>query len=88
MPRIRATFHLSPDTLDDLRDAAAALAGPPYHRTVGEIVNDALEAHLKRLRAEHNGGSAFPKRRSPLKGGRPIRFRRPLAVQTVTRSER
>lgn len=38
MRRVRATFHLEPQTLDALRDAAAHLAGPPYFKTAGEIV--------------------------------------------------
>ncbi len=79
MRRVRATFHLSPDTLDELRDAAAALAEAPQCMTVGGIVNDAIEAHLERLRVEFNGGNPFPPRRSNLKGGRPVRYRRPRA---------
>lgn len=77
MPRIRATFHLLPATVNRLRDAAVALAGSPHFTTIGEIVNDAIERHLEHLQHQHNGGAPFPARRSNLKGGRPVRYRRP-----------
>lgn len=70
--KAHATFHLSVEIVDEARDAVSALAGPPLHLTLAELVDRALRAELGRLRKQHNGGEPFPKRRAPIRSGRPI----------------
>lgn len=71
--KVRATFHLSVDLLEELRDAAVALSGPPERFTLSALIEDGLRKELERLKKRYNGGRRFPHRASGLKGGRPIR---------------
>jgi len=71
-PKIRATFYVAPDVLDEARDATVYLAGYPVRLTLTQLVENALRAELKRLRDQHHAGQQFPKRAAELKGGRPI----------------
>ena len=71
-PKVRATFHLPVDLLDELRDAAVALAGPPERVTLAGVAETALRKELERLKRKHTKGKTFPRRSGELKGGRPI----------------
>lgn len=71
--KVRATFHIPDDLLEEARDAAVALSGPPHRLTLATLAETALRNELERLRVEYHEGQPFP-RREPgmLRGGRPI----------------
>jgi hypothetical protein len=71
-PKVRATFYLSADVLDQSRNAAVHLAGYPARLTLTKLVEDALRAELRRLKDQYHQGKDFPPREADLKGGRPI----------------
>lgn len=70
--RIRATLYLSPELLDEARNATVYLAGYPVRLTLTRLVEQALHAELRRLKDTYNMGNEFPPRTEELKGGRPI----------------
>lgn len=70
--KVRATFHLPADLVDECRNAAVWLAGPPERLTMARLAEDALRRELDRLRQQHTKGKPFPLRSSELRGGRPI----------------
>lgn len=71
--KIRATFHIPERLLEEARDAAVALSGPPHRLTLAALAENALVREVERLRREHNGGAEFPTREpGSLRGGRPI----------------
>ncbi len=70
--KVRHTFHLSADVLEEARDATDFLSGPPERMTLSRLVEDALVVALARLREVHNEGERFPPRGADLRGGRPI----------------
>ena len=71
--KVRATFHISSDLLDGLRDAVVALSGPPLRLTLADLAETALRHELERLQKKHNGGEPFARRGGELRGGRPIK---------------
>jgi hypothetical protein len=71
-PKVRATFYVAADVLEEARDTAIYLAGYPVRLTLTELVDRALRAELQRLRDQHHAGQPFPRRAAELKGGRPI----------------
>ena len=71
-PKVRATFYVSPDVLEEARNTTVYLAGYPVRLTLTQLVENALRAELKRLRDQHHAGQQFPQRAGELKGGRPI----------------
>lgn len=71
--KVRATFHLPEDLMDEARNAVVALSGPPVRLTLADLAENAVRRELERLREEHNRGKAFPRREGELRGGRPIR---------------
>jgi|SRR5579864_1302158 len=71
--KVRATFHLSAELLDELRDVVVALSGPPDRLTLSDLAEGALRREVDRLKRVHMKGKTFAKRGSELKGGRPIR---------------
>jgi hypothetical protein len=71
--KIRATFHISAELLDELRDVVVALSGPPDRLTLSDLAEGALRREVERLKRVHMKGHSFVKRTSELKGGRPIR---------------
>ena len=74
-PKIRATFHIPEDLLNEARNAVVALSGPPHRMTLAKLAENALRNELDRLREERRGsqrGSEFPQREHDLRGGRPI----------------
>jgi hypothetical protein len=70
--KARATFHLSTELTDQVRDAVVFLAGPPEHLTMAAFVENAMRHELERLKKKHNKGKPFPDRPRQLRGGRPI----------------
>lgn len=71
--KVKATYVLPPELVEEARDAAVALAGPPVRLTLAALVEGALRRELDRLRVEHHHGKPFPRHGAPLVGGRPIR---------------
>jgi hypothetical protein len=71
-PKVRATFYVAADLLDEARNAASYLAGYPAHLTLTKLVEQALQAELQRLRQNHLRGQSFPPRDGELRGGRPL----------------
>jgi hypothetical protein len=70
--KVKATFLLPADVVNEARDATVALAGPPLRLTLATLVEGALRRELARLKKEHHQGKPFPKHDAPLIGGRPI----------------
>lgn len=70
--KVRATLYLPPDLLDEARDAAFHLAGPPARMTLTKLAEAAFRRELERLKTLYNNGEDFPPRTEDLKGGRPI----------------
>ena len=71
-PKVRATLYLSPELLDQARNAVVQLAGAPARLTLTKLAEDALRAELQRLKDQYHQGQDFPPRAEELKGGRPI----------------
>ncbi len=70
--KVRATLYLPNEILNEARNAAVHLAGPPARLTLTKLAEDALRSELERLKQLYNNGNAFPARDEELKGGRPI----------------
>ena len=70
--KVRGTFYVSTELLEEARDAAVHLSGPPLYLTLTGLVETALRLELEHLRATFTGGKAFPRRQRDLQGGRPI----------------
>ncbi|NLS91118.1 MAG: type II toxin-antitoxin system CcdA family antitoxin [Planctomycetaceae bacterium] len=70
--KVRATLYLTPELLDEARNATVFLAGYPLRLTLTRLVEQALRAELARLKNAYNCGEEFPPRTEELKGGRPI----------------
>ncbi len=70
--KVRATLYLPCDLLDEARNAAVFLAGPPARLTLTKLAEQAIRAELERLKLRHLGGAEFPARSGELRGGRPI----------------
>lgn len=71
-PKVRATFHLPADLVDECRNAVVWLAGPQERLTMARLAENALRSELDRLRKKHTKGKPFPERTEELRGGRPI----------------
>lgn len=71
--RIRATFQIETELLEEARDAVVLLSGPPERLTLADLVENALRRELDRLRKKHTDGEPFPKRGAPVRMGRPVR---------------
>ena len=72
--KVRATFHVPQDLLEEARDAVYHLSGPPLRLTLAALVENSLKKELKRIKKAHNEGKNFPKRSEELRGGRPIQI--------------
>ena len=70
--KLRSTFLLPPDLIEEFKDVVVALSGPPLRLTLAAFAERALRVEIERLKREHNKGRTFPKRDSELRGGRPI----------------
>lgn len=71
-PKVRATFYLSAEVLDEARNAVFHLAGYPCRLTLARLIEQALRAELARLKERHHEGREFPPRSEELRGGRPL----------------
>lgn len=60
MAKVRTTYLIPEEVAREARNAAAFLAGPPLHLTLGQLAEDALRAHLEQLQKEFNNGKPFP----------------------------
>lgn len=72
LPKVRATFYVSEDVLEEARNATVHLAGNPVRLTLTKLAETALRRELARLKDTYNRGEEFPPRDEDLKGGRPI----------------
>lgn len=70
--KVRATFHLPEDLLEEARNAVYWLSGPPTRLTLADLAATALRKEIDRLKKKHNGGRDFERRGEDLRGGRPI----------------
>jgi hypothetical protein len=70
--KVRATFYLPAELVDELKDAVVHLSGPPLRLTLASLAESAFFRELERLRQVENAGTRFPRRAGPLRGGRPI----------------
>ena len=66
--KVRASVHLTAETLDRARDAAVYL-----RTTLAALADEALAREIARLERVHNGGKRFPRRGAPLHTGRAIK---------------
>jgi hypothetical protein len=71
--KARATFHVSAELLNELRDIVVSLSGPPDRLTLSDLAESALRREADRLKRVHRGGRGFAKRSQELRGGRPIK---------------
>ena len=71
----RATFHLPPSLLNEMRNAVVALSGPPYRLTMSKLAESAIRRELERLRGEVGRAATkgFSQRAAEVTRGRPIR---------------
>jgi len=70
--KVRSTFHLTEDILEEARNAVVFLSGPPERLTLASLTEGALEREIARLKKKHTDGKDFPQRDGELRGGRPI----------------
>ncbi len=73
--KVRATFNLPRDLVEEARDTVVALAGPPHRLTLAKLAEIALRNELERLRGERRGSGhdkPFPARTAQVRSGRPI----------------
>jgi hypothetical protein len=73
--KVRATFHLPEDLMNEARNTVVALSGPPYRLTLAKLAEIALRRELERLKADRDGrqrGKDFPQRDDEVRTGRPI----------------
>ena len=74
-PKVRATFQVPEELLNEARNTVVALSGPPHRLTLARLVEDALRHEIERLRSERDGrqrGRPFPQRDAEVRTGRPI----------------
>ena len=73
--KVRATFHLPEDLMNEARNTVVALSGPPYRLTLAKLAENALRSELERLKRTREGrlrGRDFPQRTDEVRTGRPI----------------
>jgi hypothetical protein len=73
--KVRATFHLSEELMNEARNTVVALSGPPHRLTLAKLAENALRNELERLKSEREGrqrGREFPQRTDEVRTGRPI----------------
>ena len=68
----RFTVNLPHGLIEEARDAAVALSGPPHFLTLSAFTREAFRRELDRLRRQATKGRQFPPRSRPLRRGRPI----------------
>jgi len=71
--KVRATFQISAELLEEVRDVVVALSGPPDRLTLSDLAESALHREAERLKRLHTAGKNFAKRSEGIRRGRPIR---------------
>jgi hypothetical protein len=71
--RVRVTFHISVELMDETRDVVVALSGPPDRLTLSDFAESALRREVERLKRIHQSGKSFVKRDREVRRGRPIK---------------
>ena len=71
--KVRATFQISAELLNEVRDVVVALSGPPDRLTLSDLAESALRRETERLKRLHMAGKNFAKRNEGVRRGRPIR---------------
>jgi len=71
--KVRVTFHLSAELINEVRDVVVALSGPPDRLMLSDFAESALRREVARLKRIHLSGGAFAKRAQGVRRGRPIR---------------
>ena len=73
--KVRATFLLPAELMNEARNTVVALSGPPQRLTLARLIENALRQEIDRLREERAGrmrGMEFPQRDEEVRTGRPI----------------
>jgi hypothetical protein len=73
--KVRATFNLPRELVEEARDTVVALAGPPHRLTLAKLAEMAIRNELDRLRGERRGSGRdkpYPARTAEVRSGRPI----------------
>ena len=73
--KVRATFNLPRELVEEARNTVVALAGPPHRLTLAKLAEVALRKELERLRGERRGAGRdrpYPTRTAEVRSGRPI----------------
>jgi hypothetical protein len=73
--KVRATFHLPEELMNEARNTVVALSGPPHRLTLAKLAENALRNEIERLKKERGGrsrGKDFPQREDEVRTGRPI----------------
>ncbi len=70
--KVRATFYLPADLLEELRNATVQLSGPPAFMNLAKLAENAFRNELTRIKKEYNEGKDFPRRPQAVRTGRPI----------------
>ena len=68
----RLTVKVPDEMVEEVRDAVMFLHTQGVHTTLVGIIEDAVDAELKRLKRKHNEGQGFPSRKADVPVGRPI----------------
>ena len=70
--KVRATFYLPADLMEELRNATVQLAGPPAFMNLAKLAESAFLNELARIKKEYHEGKDFPQRPQAVRTGRPI----------------
>ena len=65
-------IYILPSLLEEIRDAAVFLSGPPTILTVTAFFESAARRELKHLKRRHNDDQDFPKRKTNPRQGRRV----------------
>ena len=68
----RLTVKVPDEMVEEVRDAVMFLHTQGVHTTLVGIIEDAVDAELKRLKRKYNEGQDFPSRKADVPVGRPI----------------
>jgi hypothetical protein len=70
--KVRATFYLAADLMEELRNATVQLSGPPVFMNLAKLAENAFRNELARIKKEYHGVKDFPQRPQAVRTGRPI----------------
>lgn len=69
----KVNARISGALLEEVRDCAVALSGPPHGLTMDQFAEEAYRRELERLKRSHNSGQPFARRPYNPKSGRRVR---------------